>query len=364
MQILGTGAVVRSRPAPLDHDARAAGEPRLGAAVRVADLERPPAGRRPGSPGARRGPGGSPHGTSPTAMLARGRDADELGAAQVGQLALDRSAARAPASWRVARRRRHAARAPRGSPRSGRPLRPAAPRRAGRRDRRDDRRLDLARPAPRPCPAPMQSRSAPAASDSTAASGMPRPARRAGHVEGVADDHPVEAEPAAQQPEHRRGSGCAGRSGSRARYHDVRGHHRRRSRPRPPPRTAPARGRAASSRSTSTVGSSRWLSCAVSPWPGKCLAQAATPASCSPVDPGRDVRGDPGRVGAEAAGADHRVVRVAVDVGDRAEVEVDARPRPARRRSRRPVAPGQVEVVDGAERGGPSTGLPVTRAAG
>ena len=83
-------------------------------------------------------------------------------------------------------------------------------------------------------------------------------------------------------------------------------------------------GRAASRRSASTVGSSRWLSWAVSPCPGKCLAQAATPGLLEPVDPGGDVRGDPGRVGAEAAGADDRVVRVAVDVGDRAEVEVDA----------------------------------------
>ena len=32
----------------------------------------------------------------------------------------------------------------------------------------------------------------------------------------------------------------------------------------------------------STVGSSRWESATVAPWPGKCLAQAATPACWSP----------------------------------------------------------------------------------
>ena len=35
--------------------------------------------------------------------------------------------------------------------------------------------------------------------------------------------------------------------------------------------------------STSTTGSARWLSWSVSPWPGKCLAHAATPASWTPI---------------------------------------------------------------------------------
>ena len=45
----------------------------------------------------------------------------------------------------------------------------------------------------------------------------------------------------------------------------------------------------ASSRSVSTAGSASmrgsawWESTAVSPWPGKCLVQAATPADCRPV---------------------------------------------------------------------------------
>ena len=34
--------------------------------------------------------------------------------------------------------------------------------------------------------------------------------------------------------------------------------------------------------STSRTGRLRWLSCAVSPWPGKCLTHAATPVSWSP----------------------------------------------------------------------------------
>ena len=38
-----------------------------------------------------------------------------------------------------------------------------------------------------------------------------------------------------------------------------------------------------SSRVASTMGSPKWESCSVAPWPGKCLAQAETPANCSPV---------------------------------------------------------------------------------
>ncbi len=37
------------------------------------------------------------------------------------------------------------------------------------------------------------------------------------------------------------------------------------------------------SASASMRGSAWWESTAVSPWPGKCLVQAATPADCSPV---------------------------------------------------------------------------------
>lgn len=37
-----------------------------------------------------------------------------------------------------------------------------------------------------------------------------------------------------------------------------------------------------SARERSITGIARWESIAVSPWPGKCLAQAATPPACSP----------------------------------------------------------------------------------
>ena len=51
-----------------------------------------------------------------------------------------------------------------------------------------------------------------------------------------------------------------------------------------PARTAAANGTSSTARSRSgpwgTVGSARWLSTAVSPCPGKCLPQAATPSAC------------------------------------------------------------------------------------
>jgi hypothetical protein len=44
------------------------------------------------------------------------------------------------------------------------------------------------------------------------------------------------------------------------------------------------RSRSASTEAaTSMRGRAWWESTAVSPWPGKCLVQAATPADCSPV---------------------------------------------------------------------------------
>ncbi len=40
---------------------------------------------------------------------------------------------------------------------------------------------------------------------------------------------------------------------------------------------------ASTSAGTSMRGRAWWESTAVSPWPGKCLVQAATPADCRPV---------------------------------------------------------------------------------
>ena len=82
--------------------------------------------------------------------------------------------------------------------------------------------------------------------------------------------------------------------------------------------------RASRSRSCSTRGRSRWLSTLVSPWPGKCLAQAATPSLWRPRDEGHRVPRDLAGIAREAAIPDHRIRRVGVDVDDRSEVEIDA----------------------------------------
>ena len=164
------------------------------------------------------------------------------------------------------------------------------------------------------------------------------------HLERVGDHEPVVAELAAQQagddgrgsawPARRRAPGTrmcavmidctpaaiAARNGSR------------------PSRTSPV-----------TVGSSRCESCSVSPWPGKCFAHAATPCACRPRDERRDVARDELGVGAERADADHRVLRIHVDVGDRREVEVDADRGEVGADRRRDLL-GQRDVVDDAER--------------
>ena len=60
--------------------------------------------------------------------------------------------------------------------------------------------------------------------------------------------------------------------------------------------------------STSIRATMSCVSVRVLPWPGKCLAQAATPAACSPRHRRGGVPGDQVRVGAEGADADDRVV--------------------------------------------------------
>ncbi|CAM5565472.1 hypothetical protein STENM327S_00237 [Streptomyces tendae] len=100
----------------------------------------------------------------------------------------------------------------------------------------------------------------------------------AGHVEGVGDDHAVEAEFAAQhalQDGGRQGGRLV--AGVERGDLEVRGHDR-----------VDAGGdRGPEGRGVDAVpllagvlvitGSPVWLSCPVSPWPGKCLAQATTP---------------------------------------------------------------------------------------
>ena len=99
-----------------------------------------------------------------------------------------------------------------------------------------------------------------------------------------------------------------------------------------------------------TTGRSRCESTAVSPWPGKCLAHAATPAARKPADEGHAVARHQRRVGAERADPDDRVGRVAVDVHARRQVERDAglgHHRPDGASNRR----GHRDVVDLSERG-------------
>ena len=222
-----------------------------------------------------------------------------IGAAQVGQLALDheraagarRAGAASSTSYGVGR-----APARRASGRCGRlPPRDAH---AVSRPRADRRRRS--RPGSRATSGPVlhgTDAEQVGAGDEREHGGLRDAAtgRGAGHVEGVADDHAVVAEPVAQQPEHRGAQGrraAPGRGPGTTMWEVIT--------EAMPASTAAANG--TSSRAARVVevdvddvGSSRWLSCAVSPWPGKCLAQAATPASCEPGDPGGDVRGGAGR---------------------------------------------------------------------
>ena len=133
----------------------------------------------------------------------------------------------------------------------------------------------------------MQSASAPAASARTAPSSTPMPGADRTHLERVGDHEPAEAELLAKQP----GQDPADSAWPARRRARERGGARSSPparRPRSRPGTAAARARDR----PSTAGSSRCESTAVSPWPGKCLAQAATPCRCVPADERSDVAGD------------------------------------------------------------------------
>ena len=237
--------VVRSGPAPLDHDRGRTVEPRS----RAGGARRAPAGRPGGRVaerarrGRRRRSGSRPHGTSPIAMLAAVATLTTTAPRRSGSSPSTMTAR--GARRRAGRPRRRRTRGP-GDASSIRSIRATASSRRSRDSRPACTAATIAawvsRTSAAALSAPMQSRSAPAASDSTAASGMPRPARRAGHVEGVADDHAVVPQPVAQQPQHRR---AQGRRAARGRWRGRRCARSspRRSRPRRPPRTAPARGR-------------------------------------------------------------------------------------------------------------------------
>ena len=74
-----------------------------------------------------------------------------------------------------------------------------------------------------------------------------------------------------------------------------------------PASIAARNGASPSSTSPVTIGQLEVRVLLVSPWPGKCFAQAATPCACRPRDEGGDVARDELRVGAERADADDRV---------------------------------------------------------
>ena len=335
-------SVVRTGPAPLRPRPAGAGCGErgldVGLPVRVADLEhqRPPSGRSV-DPGATTASAGSPHGTSPTAMVPGRVDPTTRAPARSGSspstvtdrgraLGQQPSSATRRLDLRSQRRRVMPvdARFGRlGQARLGEPARP---------DGVDDRGLDL--PDQRDVLVGTDAEQVGAGGErehrglrDAAAGG------RAGHVEGVADDHAVEAEPVAQQ---RR---APARSASPAAPGRAPAPRCARSSPPPTPAsTAAANG--TSSRATSVVEvdvDDRQREVAVlrrcRRGPGSAWRTRRRRPPAARRSRRRRAPATRSRVGAEAAGADHRVVGVAVHVGDRAEVEVDADRGQLRRRS-------------------------------
>ena len=99
----------------------------------------------------------------------------------------------------------------------------------------------------------------------------------------------------------------------------------------------------------STSGSSRCESVLVSPCPGKCLPQAATPSLCRPWMIAAPSRRDLVGLLGQRAIADDRILRVGVDVEHRRVVERDADgSQLGRQRPREPL--GQRRVAAAAER--------------
>ena len=144
----------------------------------------------------------------------------------------------------------------------------------------------------------------------------------------------------------------------------MRRHHAGDARPRRRLGRAPARRAPAARGRARGAGSSRWLSTAVSPWPGKCFAQAATPSRpASPAlkatawratSPGSreklrsPITGFAGFVSTSATGAKSRSTRrsassrpsaraTACGVGRRAALAEPAHRRPLRPRRAQPL---------------------------
>ena len=124
--------------------------------------------------------------------------------------------------------------------------------------------------------------------------------------------------------------------------------------------------RSSRSRSCSMRGRSRWLSTLVSPWPGKCLAQAATPSRCSPSakatawratsSGSREKLRSPitGFAGLVSTSATGREVEIHAQVGELAAeragqlVRVRRRAALAEPSHRRPLGPGRAQALHAA----------------
>ena len=283
-----------------------------------------------------------------------GLDPHQQRTGEVGQVALDPESGPAPAQLASLRRTPQRDRRREAWPRSGEPPRPAGPRRAVPPSPPQRSRAWIERTSAASLSGPMHSRSAPAISDSTAASGMPR--SLLAPAMSSASETMTPSNPSAERRcPSTRGLSVAGRSGSSAVttmcevITDA-------APAAIAAGTAPARRRVSTSCRASIVGSARWLSVSVSPCPGKCLSAGRHPGGLQSLDPGHDVSRDVGGIRAEAAGADDGVVGVAVHVGDGPEVEVDAEPRAPYRPWRRWRVNARSSTAPSAA--APRTGLP------
>ena len=164
--------------------------------------------------------------------------------------------------------------------------------------------------------------SAPACTARTAASPV-QAGRDAGHVHPVGDDEARETHLAAQDLDHGMGQGGGGCGPIEGGHGDVAEHHRVDARlDRGPEGQELDRIRAAREPAL-TVASCRWLSTAVSPWPGKCLAVVSRPPARAPSMKARGQARHERRVFAEGPDVDDRVAGIVVDVRHRREGPVN-----------------------------------------
>ena len=355
--MVGQAVGTTTGPAPLHHDRAgpAAASAAWTSGCRCASrtwTTSGPAGRSV-DPGATTTSAGSPQGASPTAMVPGRVDPDDLRTVQRGQLARRRSPTAPPprpavrfvcgSSAGSTRRRADESRG--GSPRS--PPRPGAPRRAGRTATASTSAAWIDRTCSTELSAPMHSRSAPAAIDEHR--GLRDPARRrdapamSSASLTITPSKPSRSRSSAEDRRAQRRRQLRVQGG----HHDVRGHHGRRTGldrrderhelPRGQRRQVDVQhrqGRGGCPRRCRRAPGSAWRT-------------RATPLDWSPSGPGGDVRRGHGAEDAPKLRVPITGLSAsAVDVGDRAEVEVDAdrgelapdRPpdRPGQRRGRRP----------------------------